>query len=953
MFQLLFERSADAILLFDPVAGTFVDCNAAAVELMRAESKEKLLGARPDELSPAIQPDGVSSRDKTAEIIRLVDERGGHRFEWVGRRFDQSEVPLEVLSTGIPVEGRKLTVVVCRDITERKKAERDLLELNQSLERRVAERTAALATSEAQFRALVEHAPEAIVVFNGDTGRFLFGNEHACRLYGVPMEKLTELTPADVSPEFQPDGRRSSESAREKMHKALTGGRLVFEWMHRQPNGRLIPTEVRLLRLPAEGQNLVRASIIDNTERKRAEQALRESEEKFRALFEGSSQGVVLHDENQILEVNPAAVRIMRCRSAQDLVGKHPSDTSPRLQPNGENSAELARKYIQECIMNGSARFDWMSCAPNGEEIPLEVTLTRIQWSGRQIIQALVTDITERKGSENALREANNNLRREVEQRTRVEESLNERVRTSTLSNEVALALNAATELPAMLQRCAELVVQHLDVAFVRVWTLNETAQMLELQASAGCYTHLDGPHSRIAVGQFKIGNIVREKKPYLTNGVQTDPWVTDRDWAKREGMTAFAGYPLMLEDRVLGVLALFARRPLCVEILKALGAVADSIALGIDRKRAQTALAESEARFSVAFQASPIFIGIARMSDGQFELINDAFVNWSGYTRDEILGRSTAELRVWERQEEREGFWAELRRLGSIRSRECRFRNRSGKVFTMLLSSEVIQLNRVPHMLTLALDITQRKQAEEEMLKALGREKELSQLKSNFVSMVSHQFRTPLAIIQSSAELLREFMAKMSPVERDEQLESIAGNTRRMAGMMEEILVLSRLDAGKLDFRPTAFDLNTFCRRVVNEVRSASNHECSIELLLARTLPQARADERLLEHIFTNLLSNAVKYSEPGTSVHFEVKRDSTDALCVIRDKGVGISEADQKMLFTAFHRGTNVENRPGTGLGLLLVKRCVELHHGKVQIESKIGDGTTVTVRLPVFEN
>lgn len=952
MFQLLFERSADAIFLFDPEAGTFLDCNAAAVELMRADSKEQLLGARPDELSPAIQPDGSSSREKTAEIIQLVEKNGGHRFEWVGRRFDHSEVPLEVLSTGIPVEGRKLTVVVCRDITERKKSERELLELNQSLERRVAERTAALTTSEAQFRALVEHAPEAIVVFNGDTGRFLFGNEHACRIYGVPMEKLTELTPADVSPEFQPDGRRSSELARELMKQALTGGTLVCEWMHQQPNGRLIPTEVRLLRLPAEGQNLVRASIIDNTERKRAEQALRESEEKFRALFEGSSQGVMLQDETQFLEVNPAAVRIMRRQSAQELIGRNPSDTSPPFQPNGESSAALAHKYVQECIANGSARFNWMCRSPEDDEIPLEVTLTRIQWSGRQVLQALITDITERKKSEDALREANDHLRREIEQRTRAEESLNERVRTSTLSNEVALALNAGTELPAMLQQCAELVVQHLDVAFARVWTLNEKEQVLELQASAGCYTHLDGPHSRIKVGELKLGHIVRERKPHLTNSVQTDPWVSDKEWAKREGMIAFAGYPLMLEDRVLGILALFARRPLCPEILKALGAVADSIALGIDRKRAQNALAESEARFSVAFQASPIFIGIARMSDGRFELINESFVNWSGYTREEILGRNTAELNVWERAEEREAFWTDLRRTGSIRARECRFRNRSGKLFTMLLSSEVIQLNRVPHMLTLGLDITQRKLAEEEMLKALAREKELSQLKSNFVSMVSHQFRTPLAIIQSSAELLREFMSKMNPAERDEQLESIAGNTRRMAGMMEEILVLSRLDAGRLDFRPAALDLNTFCRRVVDEVLSATNRQCSIELSMARTLPEARADERLLEHIFTNVLSNAVKYSEAGTSVHFEVKRESADAICAIRDKGVGIPEDDQKMLFTAFHRGANVENRPGTGLGLLLVKRCVELHHGKVQIESKIGDGTTVTVRLPVFE-
>src|SRR5262249_22588196 len=161
-------------------------------------------------------------------------------------------------------------------------------------------------------------------------------------------------------------------------------------------------------------------------------------------------------------------------------------------------------------------------------------------------------------------------------------------------------------------------------------------------------------------------------------------------------------------EDRVLGVLAMFARRPLPEAVLNTLGSIADSIALGIERKRAQIALAESEARFSVAFQASPIFFGIARMNDGRFVLINDAFVSWSGYRREEVLGRNTTELIVWEHQQEREAYWAELRRTGSIRSKECRFRNRGGALFTMLLSSEVIRLNGVPHMLTLALDITE-----------------------------------------------------------------------------------------------------------------------------------------------------------------------------------------------------------------------------------------------------
>jgi PAS domain S-box-containing protein len=1086
VFDSLFQRSADAIWLFelcDPQSVVLVDCNQAAVDLVGAENKQQVLRMRPEDLAPPFQPGGIPTVQKSAEVIGLVRKLKTHRFEWMMRRLDGREVPVEVSATAVVMDGKDFHVAVSRDISERKKAETELLELNQSLERRVTDRTAALSTSEARLRALVENAPEAIVVFDGDSGRFLSGNQHACDLYGVPMSKLAELTPADVSPEFQTCGRPSSEMAREKMDEALRGGTPVFEWIHRQPCGRLVPTEVRLLRLPAEGQNLIRASIIDNSERRRAERALRDSEAKFRALFEGASQGVVLHDEKEILEINPAGVRILGRQSASELIGIDPRKVSPPFQANGEPSNVAGDRFIAECMTNGSARFDWLACDPKGKEIPLEVILTRIEWSGRQIIQAFITDISERKQAERAQLKANQELQREVEQRTRAEESLKQRVRLSTLNAELALALNAGTELQSMLQKCCELVVQHLDVAFARIWTLNSGTQTLELQASAGHYTHLNGPHSRVKVGQYKIGLIAETKKPLLTNTVQTDPRVSDKDWAAREGMVAFAGYPLLIEDRVLGVLAMFARRPLADDTLQTLGAIADSLALGIERKRAQTALAESEARFSAAFQASPIFIAIARMTDGRFVLVNDAFVNWSGFARDEVLEKNTAELGLWEHPEEREIFWAELRRTGFVRARECRMRNRNGRRYVMLISSQVIQVNGVPHMLSMALDITERKQAEvelrssetrlresetrfsaafhaspaligvlcmtdgkyvlandahlnwlgypreevlgrsclelgmwenpverdlllkdmatlgsvrqrecrwknrhgekftvllsaetiqlndtphmllmglditqrkraeEEILKTLARERELSQLKSNFVSMVSHEFRTPLGIIQSSAELLRDFYTRMETEERDDQLDSIFRNTRRMAGMMEEILVLSRLDAGKLEFEPTSIDLNAFCRRVVDEVRSATNRRCPIELSLNSLPREAQADERLLGHIFTNLLSNAVKYSEPGATVQFALERNGIEAVGTVRDRGVGISEEDQQKLFTAFHRGANVGSRPGTGLGLMLVKRCTDLHRGKVRVTSEIGEGTTVVVTLPLF--
>src|SRR5262249_30822136 len=156
------------------------------------------------------------------------------------------------------------------------------------------------------------------------------------------------------------------------------------------------------------------------------------------------------------------------------------------------------------------------------------------------------------------------------------------------------------------------------------------------------------------------------------------------------------------------------ARGPLADDILTTVGSIADSLSLGIERKRAQTALAESEARFSAAFHASPALIGILRVSDGKYVLVNDAHLNWLGYAREEVLWRTCLELGIWDEPGERDLLLKDMRALGSFRQRECRWRNRRGEHFTVLLSVETITLNRTPHMLLMALDITQRKRAEE-----------------------------------------------------------------------------------------------------------------------------------------------------------------------------------------------------------------------------------------------
>ncbi len=897
VFESFFERSVDAIWLFDPKAVIFLDCNQAAVQLIGAKSKAEMLHATPEALSPPGQPNGSSSAERTQQIIALVEKHNGYRFEWMMRHKDGRDVPLEVSCTPIVFRGQNIHVVIARDISERKKAEKESLELNQSLEQRVIERTAALSTSEARFRALVEHAAEAIVVFDGDSGRLLFGNEHASRLYGVPLDKLVELTPSDVSPEFQPGGRRSSELAREKMNEALAGGMPVFEWLHlQQPHGVLISTEVRLLRLPAVGQNLLRASIIDNTERKSAERALRDSERKFRALFEGSSHGVVLHDEKEILEVNRAAVRIMGRQFPQEMIGKHPREMAPPIQPNGESSEILGGRYVEECMCNGSARFEWMARAGDGTDIPLEVALTRIEWGGRQIIQAFITDISERQRALSALADSET------------------RFSVAFQASPIFIAISRASD------GCFVLV----NDAFV-TWSGFSRQEMLG--------------HNALELGLWESN----EERQAFWSDLRQNGSLREREcgFRNRAGrrFTMLASAELINLNHVPHMLAM------SLDITERKQSEAEL-------RASEEQLRESEARFSAAFQASPAFIGVLRMSDEKYVMANDAYLNWLGYPIEEVLGRTCVELGIWENSAERDSLLKDMMTFGSIRQRECRWLNRRGERFTILLSAESIRLNDTPHMLSMAMDITQRKRAEDELRKTLEREKELSQLKSNFVSMVSHEFRTPLGIIQSSAELLRDFRDRMNSEESVEQLDSIARNTRRMAGMMEGVLILSRLDAGKLDFQPASLDLNLFCHSVVDEVLSATNRRCRIDLTVNSVPPLAEADQQLLGHIFTNILSNAVKYSEPGATVNFTVAREGPNAVCVIRDRGIGISEIDQQQLFEAFYRGANVGTRPGTGLGLLLVKRCSELHGGNVQLTSRVGEGTTVTVRIPVFK-
>lgn len=261
-----------------------------------------------------------------------------------------------------------------------------------------------------------------------------------------------------------------------------------------------------------------------------------------------------------------------------------------------------------------------------------------------------------------------------------------------------------------------------------------------------------------------------------------------------------------------------------------------------------------------------------------------------------------------------------------------------------------------------IAEDITERKQAQADILNALAKEKELSELKSRFISTTSHEFRTPLTTINSSAELLEHYGEKWSVERKITHLHRIQASVTYMTKLLNDILVIGKVEAGKLKLSLEALDLEKFCRTLVEEIQLQDRNQHQIIFSIRSeekskvNMPFFRLpemDKQLLRSILENLLSNGIKYSPKESTINLILSYHNDQAIFQISDRGIGIPLPDRERLFETFHRATNVGTIPGTGLGLTIVKKCVDIHQGQISVESEVGVGTTFTVTLPMYNS
>jgi signal transduction histidine kinase len=228
------------------------------------------------------------------------------------------------------------------------------------------------------------------------------------------------------------------------------------------------------------------------------------------------------------------------------------------------------------------------------------------------------------------------------------------------------------------------------------------------------------------------------------------------------------------------------------------------------------------------------------------------------------------------------------------------------------------------------------------------AKEKELAELKTRFVAMTSHEFRTPLSVISSSAELIQNYGEKWSKERRGEHLMRIRRSVTGMTTMLERILLIGKTEAGMLEFAPAPVDLGALCLEIAHSIELADGGKHHLLTEVDPGVSQASADAKLVRHILENILSNAMKYSPEGASVNLRVAREGDRVDLVVVDRGIGIPEEDRPRLFDGFHRARNAAHISGTGLGLSVVKRSVELHGGAIRFTSEVGKGTTFRISL-----
>ena len=530
---------------------------------------------------------------------------------------------------------------------------------------------------------------------------------------------------------------------------------------------------------------------------------------EIRAIVDAVADGIVTVNERGTIESANQAAQKLFGYSEKEIAGRDINTIILHADLNHEAFIPNANGPIEKAN-NASGERELFVRKRDGTTFAIEMAMSEVQTEGHRKWTGIIRDVT---------------VRKEAEAR------LAEQARLAEFSAEIGRVLVSAGGLQMTLQRCVNAIIAHFDMAFTRIWTLDEVQRVLEPTASAGLFTQIDGPNGWNAKEGFEIGLIAEDRTPYRSNDVANDHRIGNKTWIEREGIVAFAGCPLIVEDRVIGVVTMFARHLISDSSFKELVSAANSIAVAIER-------AHTEVRLKAAMVAA----------------------------------------------------------------------------------------------------------------------KHASMAKSQFLANMSHELRTPMNAIIGYSELLVEEMEEVGEQQYQVDLKKILASGTHLLHLINDILDLSKIEAGKMNVYADDFEVELFVKDVAVTVQSLVKKNGNTFVLECEPdLRKAYSDETKIRQILLNLLGNAAKFTQQG-QVKLKVSRTNRDEReyleFQITDSGIGMTPEQltkicepfiQAELSTTLHYG-------GTGLGLTITNHFCQMLGGSLQIESESGVGSRFTARIPV---
>ena len=699
-----------------------------------------------------------------------------------------------------------------------------------------------------------------------------------------------------------------------------------------QEDGSICTVDINLTAIEWYGQPAELVSLRDISDRKRMEEELRENRNKYYRLLENLDSGVIVHDAHtNIVYANPKAKDFL---GGENLEGRNVEDKHWIFFDKDGNKLPIEDFPISQVLDTQAPLTDFeMGIYRKGtEEVLWAYVNAYPEFYNQENIQDVVvtfSDITKRKQAEIQLKSINENLEILVEERTSELEAANAQLLQEIIEKEqVSLILGTQEAKYRALVRNASDAIILIDKKLV----------ILEINHRA---VELTGYAQEEFIGR-SIWNLqllppeFKQEQRHFWRRLKNDQIaeLTDVKLIRKSGK--------MISVDISGSVITYENESVIQFIVHDV----------TEQKQQLQIIQDNEATLRCIVENLPIFFGMRTMNFSKWYYINPSFETLTGHTPQEMYDDPL----LWQKfhqGEDAENLEQPIFNLGEWAIFSMKKKN-GQQIWVQTIEFLVDDLSESARVVVFGQDITDIKRAEIEVRRALVKERDLNEAKSQFVDIVSHEFRTPLTSIIGFGELLSKYFDRLSSEKKLHYVSNIQRSSQRLKQLIDDVLSISRYDANKLEVNLANTNLQNLGNDLIEELSCGLGSEHNLEFnyhLAANEI--CVLDVNLLRHALENLLSNAIKYSPKASTVTLDINKDNQYLIFRVQDEGIGIPTQDHEKLFEAFHRASNVGDIPGTGLGLSIVKRYVEFQRGTIEVESAEGRGTVMLIKLPILHS